>query len=332
MTVKLTRRRAITVLAAAAGVPLFLSAKGAQARMVRWEGTALGAPASISLYHKDEAKAQAAIEAGLAELARLEGIFSVYRADTTLALLNREGRVDNAPSEFIELLTHALSLADKSGGVYDPTIQPLWQTYFRHFTGANPDASGPAQAEIEAARLLVDWKSVEIDAARRSVAFRRPGMGLTLNSGAQGYITDRVADVLKSHGFTQMIVDMGEPRALDAKPDGSAWKIGIANPASPKEALSEIDVVNKCVSTSGGYGTLFDDAGRFTHLIDPRTGKTAPALLGVSVVAPTATLADGLSAAMLLVDADKRQGLLRAGGGELALFVTPQGVVSRVEA
>jgi thiamine biosynthesis lipoprotein len=332
MTVKFTRRRALTVLAAAAGVPLLLTATRAQARMVRWEGTALGAPASISLYHKDEAQAKAAIEAGLAELARLEAIFSVYRADSTLALLNREGKVTNAAPEFVELLTHALSLADKSEGVYDPTIQPLWQTYFQHFTSANPDPNGPSAQQIEAARRLVDWRQVEVNAATRSVAFARPGMGLTLNSGAQGYITDRVAEVLKGYGFSQMIVDMGEPRALDAKPDGSAWKIGIANPANPNQALSEIDVINKCVSTSGGYGTLFDEAGKFTHLIDPRSGQTAPALLGVSVVAPTAMVADGLSAAMLLTDADKRQKLLSAAGGELALFVTPSGVVSKVEA
>ncbi|CAA6604055.1 Membrane-associated lipoprotein [Rhodospirillaceae bacterium LM-1] len=332
MTVKFTRRRALTVLAAAAGVPLFLTAKGAQAKMARWEGTALGAPASISLYHKDEAKAHAAIEAGLAELNRLEGIFSVYRADTTLARLNREGRVENVAPEFIELLAHALTLAEKSNGVYDPTIQPLWQAYFSHFTGVNPDPNGPAAGQIEAARKLVDWRNVEVNAKTRSVVFAKPGMGLTLNSGAQGYITDRVADVLRAYGFTQMIVDMGEPRALDAKPDGSAWKIGIANPANPAEAISEIDVVNKCVSTSGGYGTLFDDAGKFTHLIDPRTGKTAPALLGVSVVASTATVADGLSAAMLLSDPAKRLPLLRAMGGEMALFVTPSGVVEKVEA
>lgn len=332
MTVKFTRRRALTVLAAAAGVPLFLTATRAQAKMVRWEGTALGAPASISLYHKDEAKAHAAIEAGLAELARLESIFSVYRADTTLASLNRDGRVDNAPKEFIELLTRALSLAEKSEGIYDPTIQPLWQTYFRHFTSANPDPSGPSLAEIEAARSLVGWRQVEVNAAAGSVAFAKPGMGLTLNSGAQGFITDRVAELLRAHGFTQTIVDMGEPRALDAKPDGSAWKIGIANPANPAQAITEIDVVNKCVSTSGGYGTLFDDAGKFTHLIDPRTGQTASALLGVSVVAPTATQADGLSTALLLADADKRQSLLRAMGGEMALVVTPEGVVQKVEA
>ncbi|MBF0167904.1 MAG: FAD:protein FMN transferase [Alphaproteobacteria bacterium] len=332
MAVTFTRRRALTVLAAAAGLPLLMTASKADAKLVRWEGTALGAPASISLYHKDEAKAHAAIEAGLAELARLEAIFSVYRADTVLSALNREGRVENAPKEFIELLTRALSLAQLSEGVYDPTIQPLWQTYFRHFTSSNPDPNGPSARAIDEALALVGWDKVEIDHAKGSVAFMHPGMGLTLNSGAQGFITDRVADVLKSHGFTQMLVDMGEPRALSAKPDGSAWRIGIANPANPAQAVTEIELVDKCVSTSGGYGTLFDDAGKFTHLIDPRTGATAPALLGVSVVASRAAVADGLSTAMLLTAPAKRQSLLRAAGGEMALFVTPAGVVQKVEA
>ena len=83
MTVRITRRRAITVLAAAAGLPLLVKARDAQARLYRWEGTTLGAPSSIQLYHKDEAKAHAAVADSLAELARLESIFSVYRADST---------------------------------------------------------------------------------------------------------------------------------------------------------------------------------------------------------------------------------------------------------
>lgn len=91
-------------------------------------------------------------------------------------------------------------------------------------------------------------------------------------------------------------------------------------------------MVDKAISTSGGYGTLFDDVGRFTHLIDSRTGTTAPALIGMSVVADTATQADGLSTALLMAASSDRQGILRAAGGRLALAVTPQGVVERVEA
>ncbi|MFA7240106.1 MAG: FAD:protein FMN transferase [Sulfuricellaceae bacterium] len=332
MSINVTRRRFITLAAAAAGLPLLLKIGPAQARMAHWEGTALGAPASIQLYHTDGAQAQAAISAALEELKRLEAIFSVYRADSAISALNRNGVLENAPQDFVALTTRALALAKISDGVYDPTVQPLWQTYFRHFIGANPDPTGPSAADIAAARALVDWRAVELDADNRRIAFARPGMGLTLNSGAQGYITDRVADVLRAHGFDRMLVDMGEPRALSAKPDGSAWRIAIANPAHPTSMVATLDVVNQCVSTSGGYGTLFDQAGKFTHLIDIRAGRTAPALLGVSVVAELGAIADGLSAAMLLAPVERRQEILRAAGGQKAIYVTPDGVTGTVTA
>lgn len=330
MTVQITRRRLITVVAAAAGLPLLLKAGSAKARLITWEGTTLGASSTIQLYHHDEAAARAAIDAALAELARLEGIFSVYRADSAISMLNREGKLDAAPAEFRELLTKSLGLAAMSGGAYDPTIQPVWQVYFQHFTAGPADPAGPSRAALDAALARVGWRDVAMDGER--VAFTRPGMGLTLNSGAQGYITDRVADVLRAHGFSQMMVDMGEPRALSTKPDGSPWRIGIANPADPARAVAEIDVADKCVATSGGYGTLFDEAGRFTHLIDPRTGATAPALQSVSVVADNATRADGLATALLLVPVESRRDLLRAAGGDKAIFVTPDGVTATIEA
>ncbi|HYG89160.1 MAG TPA: FAD:protein FMN transferase [Azospirillum sp.] len=328
MTVRITRRRAITVLGAAAGLPLLMRAGGARAQLARWEGTTLGAPSTIQLYHHDETAAHAAIQDGLKELARLEAIFSVYRADSALSTLNRGGVLTNPPAELVELLSQALNLAAASDGVYDPTVQPVWQTYFRHFTAAHPDPDGPPRRELDSALALVGWRNVEVSSAR--IAFARPGMGLTLNSGAQGYITDRVVAVLRGHGFEKMLVDMGEPRALSTKPDGSAWRIGIANPADPSKAVTEIDVVDRCVSTSGGYGTLFDDAGRFTHIIDTRTGATAPALQSVSVVAETATRADGLSTAMLMVAPERRQDLLRATGAEMAIYVAPDGVIATV--
>ena len=332
MPTVITRRRFITFVAIAAGLPMLLKTGNSHAKPVRWDGTALGAPASIQLYHTDEVKASAALSAGLAELKRLEAIFSVYRADSSISILNREGVLENAPDDFITMLTRALSLAKISDGVYDPTIQPVWQTYFRHFIANNPDPAGPSQRDISAALALVDWRAVEVDAARNRVSFARPGMGLTLNSGAQGYITDRVTDVLRAHGFDRMLVDMGEPRALSAKPDGTAWRIGIANPANPGSAITTLEVVDKCVSTSGGYGTLFDSAGSFTHLIDSRSGRTAPALLGVSVVADTGAIADGLSTAMLMAPVEHRQTILKAAGGLKAIYVTPEGVVSTVEA
>ncbi|MEW5729532.1 MAG: FAD:protein FMN transferase [Pseudomonadota bacterium] len=329
MSVTVTRRRVLTVLAAAAGVPLLLHATKAQARLVKWEGTALGAPASLSLYHHDEASARAAIDAAVAELRRLEGIFSLYRADSAMATLNRAGRLEAAPAELVELMGRAVETAALTGGAFDPTVQPLWQVYFDHFTAAEPDPAGPAAEAVAAARALVDWRAVSIEAA--SIRLEKPGMGVTLNGIAQGYITDRVAGVLRSHGLERMLVDMGEPKALAAKPDGSAWRIGIADPSAPDRSITTVDVVDRAVATSGGYGTTFDGAGRFTHLIDPASGATAPALAGVTVIADSAARADALSTALAVAPAGRREAIVKAAGGVTALFVAADGTIATIE-
>ena len=332
MTVRFTRRRAITVLAAAAGLPLLMKAGRADAQVLRWQGTSLGADASIQLYHTDAAKAQAAVDSGLAELERLENMFSLYRPDSTISVLNREGRVANAPDEFIELVAYSREAAAKTDGWFDPTVHPVFQAYFRHFTAPVVDPAGPSADTLAKALAVVDWRAIQVDAARRTVAFAKPGMGLTLNSTGQGYISDRVAAVLRGHGFQNMLVDMGELRALSTRPDGTAWRVGIANPADPARAIAEIDVVDKAVATSGGYGTLFDADGRFTHLIDPFTGRTAPRLAGVTVVADTAAKANALSTPLTLVPRAQRQAMLAAFGGVKAIFVTPEGVQETLEA
>ena len=332
MPVAISRRRFITFAAAAAGLPLLLKAGGVQARLVRWEGTALGAPASIQLFHTDEALAQQAIAAALAELRRQEAVFSMYRADSAISTLNRQGMLEDAPVDLMLMLERALSLAQISDGVYDPTVQPLWNLYYSHFNAADADPAGPSAKALAQALAKVDWRAVELDHANRRIVLAQPGMCITLNSGAQGYITDRVADVLRAHGFERMLVDMGEPRALSAKPDGSAWRIAIANPADRRETLKDLDVIDKCVATSGGYGTILDKAGRFTHIFDTKSGGTASALHSVTVVAEKGMIADGLATAMLMAPAAKRLAILKAAGGEQAIFVTPQGVVATVQA
>ncbi len=332
MTVRFTRRRAITVLAAAAGLPLLMKAGRAEAGVMRWQGTSLGADASVQLYHTDPAKARAAMDAGLAELARLESVFSLYRADSTISMLNRDGKVENAPPEFIDLVAYSRDAAEKTGGWFDPTVHRVFQVYFNHFTGPNPDPAGPSPAALRQALDLVDWRGIEVDSGRRTVTLARPGMGITLNSTGQGYISDRVADVLRGYGFENILVDMGEIRAPAAKPDGSAWRVGIADPAEPARALTEIDVIGKGVATSGGYGTLLDDAGRFTHLINPFTAGTAPALAGVTVIADSATKANALSTPLTLAPRALRQQMLSAFGGVKAIFVTPAGIEETLEA
>jgi thiamine biosynthesis lipoprotein len=305
----LTRRRFVSVLAAASIASLVPG--GARARHVStftWEGIALGAKARLSLQHRDPSVAKSAIAACLDEVARLEAIFSLYREDSALVRLNTSGRLDAAPADLRLLLAEALALAERSNGAFDPTVQPLWSLFARHFSDPGADPEGPPRDAIEKTAARVGWRKVAIEGA--TIRLCEPGMALTLNGIAQGYITDKVADLLRERGFRHVLVDMGEQLALGPKWDGEAWRVGIANPAAPDTPLLELPLTNGAIATSGGYGYRFDPIGSFTHIIEPNTGVPARRVAGVTVVADLATTADGLSTALAVVPAERAPAIL----------------------
>jgi thiamine biosynthesis lipoprotein len=126
-------------------------------------------------------------------------------------------------------------------------------------------------------------------------------MSATLNGIAQGFITDRATEVLRAHGFENVLVNMGEMRAVSGHPGGTPWRIGIADPKKPWRHSRTVDLAERAIATSGGYGTTFDRAGRHHHLFDPRTGRSAHHYRSVSVMAPDATTADALSTGLFIL-------------------------------
>jgi FAD:protein FMN transferase len=328
---KLSRRRFLSISAAAAGMTLFPAAYGAGAfpayedagRHLRiWRGVALGADAMLQIHHPDRAAADRMIDACLAEVSRLERIFSLYREESALSRLNRDGRLEDPPVELVELLGRSNEFSRLTGGAFDVTVQPLWQLYAAHFSAPDPDPSGPSKAAIEAALEHVGHQALKIDPAR--ISFARAGMCVTLNGIAQGYITDRVVDLLRQHGIDRSLVDMGEIRAIGPRPSGDPWIVGLEDPRAPGHVAEQIGIVNQAVATSGGYGAQFDRAGRFNHIFDPATGATSSRYLSVSVVAPLATAADALSTAFSLMPLDRSEPIVRRLGIK-AYFVLPDG-------
>ena len=295
---RVSRRRALTILGAAAGValaPALMRAPKA-APLRTWQATALGAPARIVLAHPDAAEAERLFQASAAEIARLEALFSLERADSALARLNRDGALAAPAPDMVRLLDEAARVSRLSEGAFDVTVQPLWRLYAEHFARHAQDRDGPDPAAIAAALALVDWRAVEVAPDR--VAFARPGMAATLNGIAQGVITDRIAELLRARGIGEVLVDLGEHRALGAHPDGRPWRVGLADPFDPAHMAATVELVDRAVATSGGYGTPFSADGRHHHLFDPRTGASANHHASVTVVADTATVADALSTAL----------------------------------
>lgn len=295
---RLTRRRfiAITAATASAGAVGIKPGRAQGAETYTWRGIALGAHASLTLQHNDEGAAHRAIAACLLEVARLEAIFSLHRLDSALVALNTNGRLNDAPADLRRLLTDSLRLSAETNGQFDPTVQSLWQCYADHFANPNADPDGPSQAAITHARKAVGWRGVEISGG--SIVLTHPGMAITLNGMAQGYITDRVGDLLRSLGFTNVLVNMGEELALGPKWDGEAWHVQVAAPNGGDSALATLALANGAVATSSYKAFSFDAAGHFGHILEPVSGSPAQAWQSVTVLAPSATRADGLSTAI----------------------------------
>ena len=155
---------------------------------------------------------------------------------------------------------------------------------------------------------------------RNRVVFARRGMGLTLNGIAQGYITDRVVDLLRANGIEQSLVDMGEIRALGAHPEGRAWTVAITDPAGPGQVLRTAEIVNQAVATSAASPSSLMPHGRFNHIFHPRTGACARLHRSVTLIMPTATAADALSTAFSLMPVEAAERVLAKAHGGPAYF------------
>ena len=312
----ITRRRFIGISAAAIGLSLPPSrAALAQAAPVTWRGIALGAVASLQIHHPDRIVAEKLIRRSLDELHRLERLFSLYRDDSALAVLNRRGVLEAPPAELVELLGESRRYAELTGGMFDPTVQPLWALYTDHFSKQGADPDGPPPSEVEAAIAKVGHDGILV--SRDRIVLARRGMALTLNGIAQGYISDRVVALLREGGIAHSLVDMGEIRALGSRLDGQPWQVGLTDPDHPERIAATIPLADQAVATSGSYSFRFDVRGLFNHLFDPRTGRSADRYRSVSVLMPTATAADALSTAFSLMPAeDISAALERLGEGQ----------------
>lgn len=302
-------RRRFLRIGAAFAAAAFAPAAFAATPIRRWTGNALGAHASIELVGAGAAIAEATFAAVEKEILRLEALFSLYRADSALSRLNAAGHLDAPEADFLRLLALARSVHQRTGGLFDPTVQPLFAAYAAHYAGGRTDALPEG---VLADRLaLVGFDRVTFDEA--AVRFSRPGVAMTLNGIAQGYVTDRIADLLKARGFANVLVDIGEIQAIGGGRDGAGWKVGLAAGPDSETLAATLRLTDRAVATSMMAGTLLDAAGRVGHILHPQKGAVVSAFSAISVVAPDAALADALSTAAVLMTPADLSGLSFAG-------------------
>jgi FAD:protein FMN transferase len=283
-----TRRRAIVVLAAtAAGIAAGETGAARVAIDYEWRGLSMGADACILFCGIDRNRAHALAAMAVEEIERLERALSLYRSDSEIYRLNRTQVLHSPSGDMCRALALALAVAEASDGLFDPTVQALWEAHVDWFA-ATPQAGVPPEPLIAVARQRVDWKRIRLAVDRIELG---AGQRITLNGLGQGYVTDRVADLLRAHGLAHVLVDLGEQRALGPRADGAPWRIGC-------KGRDLLKLRQGALATSEGAGCVLGADGAAHHLFDPRTGRSAAGWRKIIVHHRLAAVADALSTAL----------------------------------
>lgn len=257
-------------------------------------GLAFGTTVALTAAGPDLAALDAGLSDGFAAMRAVEAAASLFRADSALSRLNREGALDAPPADLVTMLRFALDIAERTGGAFDPTVQPLWPVW------ADAAARGdrPAPTVLRDAVARVDWRRVTL-APERIVL--EPGTMLTLNALIQGHAADRVMAALQRRGITDAFVDTGEFAAIGVHPDGTPWQLGLADPRRPEALAATITPFTGFAATSGDYGLSFSPDRTDHHIFDPATGRSPGGLASVTVTAGKGLVADGLSTACMVL-------------------------------
>lgn len=288
------RRRFFALAAGTCGAWLTHCSRSNGLRRVSQSSKALGATVTMTALHADENAASTALDAAFAEVERIETVMSLYRPESQISRLNREGVLESPDAALVEVLRFAADVAEKSGGAFDVTVQPLWK-----LQGVKPDAAMLA---------LVNWRKIEIDGKRIRIA---PGMAITLNGIAQGFAADAAMRVMREQGVEHALIDAGEFSAHGTSAENAPWRIGIQHPRQRDAFAALTQLENRCLATSGDYETTFSDDFSRHHIVDPHTGESPDELASVSVLASTAMSADALSTTLFVLGSQRGTDFLR---------------------
>lgn len=284
----------------------------------------MGTLVEITVAHRSEEIARAAIKDAMEELHRADDLMSSYRPESTISRINRQassGKV-HVEEEVFRLLQEAVSIGRQSGGAFDVTILPVAELWDFNRDGKIPDGASLAKNV-----KLVGYQNIEFDQDGHSVGFKKEGMGLDLGGIAKGWAVDRAMERIAARGVRNAIIDAGgDLRISGARPGRGFWRIGVQHPREPGQLLATFELSDTAIVTSGDYERFFiSDGVRYHHILDPATGQPARGCRSVTVLAPTAAEADACATAAFVLGPEKGIAFLRERSGVRGLIVDAAG-------
>lgn len=289
--------------------------------------TVMGTKVSITVVAKTAEEGEAAIDAALAEVRRLDEMMSLYKDDSEITRVNMAAgkKPVKVSPEMIEVVEAARKISELTDGAFDVTVGPLvvlWQMRLK-------EGNGPTDEEIRRILAFVGHQHIIIDKQSSTLFLKKPNMIMDFGGVAKGYAADKAAEVLKRRGIENAIVALaGDIRVMGHRTDNSPWRIGVQHPRAPDENLTVLELSDKSISTSGDYERFaIKGAKRYHHILDPRTGKPSEGMESLTITGDRGEVIDPLTTALFILGPEKGMKIVKKLGYE-AIFVDNKGEVT----
>jgi thiamine biosynthesis lipoprotein len=294
----------------------------ASAGWLQREAAVMGTAIGVLLWCDDRSTGEAAIDAVMAEMHRIDGAMSPYKPDSELSRINREAARRAVPmsAEMFTLLERSLHFSRLSGGVFDITYAAVGHLYdYRR-------GIAPSDEQLARARRAVGYHGLILDAAARTVRFATAGMRIDLGGFAKGHAVELGAAILRRFGIGHGIVSAGGDSRIVGDRRGRPWTIGVRDPRRAGQVVAVLPLEDVAVSTSGDYERYFETDGvRHHHLIDPRSGRSPSSVRSVTIVAGDGLTSEAMSKTVFVLGAADGLRLIEAQQGVDAVIVDDAG-------
>jgi thiamine biosynthesis lipoprotein len=279
---------------------------------------------AIDAYGPDAAALPRILDEAFDEVDRLDRLMSHYKADSPLSRVNRDaGRHPvGVEPELFDFIADAMRYNRESGGAFDITVGPLMKAW-GFFRG---EGRLPSDDELAAARRHVGSAHVVVNRADQTIAFDEPGVELDLGGIAKGYAVDRVVRLLRERQIAAALVSAGGSTiyGLGAPPGRTGWDVVLQDPVDPRKTALTVTLKDRAVSVAGRSEKSFESGGvRYSHIMDPRTGRPVQGVLSVAVLANSGTAGDELDDAFFVMGVERSRAYLKKLPGTEAFFFLP---------
>jgi thiamine biosynthesis lipoprotein len=277
---------------------------------------------TITVVSPSKEKAGKAIDAGFAEIKKLETLLNYFSDQSEVTAINRAAglKTVKVSRETMDVLNKTAEISVITAGAFDPTIAPVIKRW--NFTRGASTHQIPSLSDIKRLLKLVDYSRIHIIDELSEVILEEKGMEIDLGGIAKGYAADKAVEAIKNLGIKSALVAIaGDIRGYGKK----AWKVGVQNPRPDpgnekpwEDIFATLDLRDRAISTSGDYQRYFVKAGkRYHHILDPNTGFPAVSdVISATVIAPEGYLSDSLATAVFVLGAERGIAILESNGFE----------------